>query len=392
MPKETHATLLALILLLIAIFAPLEQANANGASLNLHWSKPVAAGYRAPGIILANRIEAPDDFIGFYAAEGLLTAPDESGPGPIVSLNNLKTKRRIVLTTARDLKGTYWLGGKRYGYFPGGDFADAYLARVDSQGRVITERTYKSWLGFRQIQKLLPLDTGEVIIAENSKLLKVSERGGVLWEIKLKPTKRIALSRIGHRIIVATIERDTENSGVKDNVVVRVLGTDGKTHAARVIRTGINEEAGSYYGNLQITASNDGAYVSSNWNDFIKAQPVEITKISATGNIVWQKKLVSSIAQNPDQYWETCKPEQAVLGNGNVLVACALKGEILIYQLDAKTGDLDIRSTALPECHQKGVADLFLTQRKNGKIWLFGSRPGNGGGPSCTWLGELVLE
>jgi hypothetical protein len=382
----------ALLLFLIATLVPLEQADAADVSLKLLWSKPVAAGYRAPGIILSNRIEAPDDFIGFYATGGLLTAPDESGPGPTVSLKNLKVKSRTILAAARGLDDTYWLGGKRYGYFSGGDFADAFLARVDGQGRVITERTYRSWLGYRQIQKLLPLDTGELIIAENAKLVKVSERGRVLWEIKLKPTKEIALSRIGHRIIVATIERDTENNSVKDNVVVRVLGTDGKTHAARIIRTSINEEAGSYYGNLQITASNDGAYVSSNWVDFLKAQPVEITKISASGNIVWQKNLVSSIAQNPNQTWATCKPEQTILANGSLLVACALKGEVWVYLFDARTGDLDVRSTALPECHKNGIADLFLTQRKNGKIWLFGSRPGNGVGPSCTWLGELVLE
>lgn len=382
----------ALLLFLIAILVPLEQADAADASLKLLWSKPVAAGYRAPGIILSNRIEAADDFIGFYATGGLLTAPDESGPGPAVSLKNLKTKSLTILAATRGLEGTYWLGGKRPGFFTGGDFSDAYLARVDGQGRVISERTYSSWLGYRQIKELLPLDTGELIVAENAKLVKISGRGRVLWEIKLKSTKEIALSRIGHRIIVATIERDTENISVKDNVVVRVLGIDGKTHAARVIRTGINEEAGSHFGKLQITASNDGAYVSSNWGDFLKAQPVEITKFSAAGNIVWQKKLGSSIAQNPNQTWATCKPEQTLLANGNLLVACAIKGEVLIFLLDAKTGDLDIRSTALPECHQKGIADLFLAQRKNGKIWLFGSRPGNGGGPSCTWLGELVLE
>jgi hypothetical protein len=33
-----------------------------------------------------------------------------------------------------------------------------------------------------------------------------------------------------------------------------------------------------------------------------------------------------------------------------------------------------IRSTALPECHKEGIADS------------------NGVAPSCTWLGELVLE
>lgn len=389
-------TLPALILLLIAVFAPLEQASAGGASLKLIWSKPVAAGYRAPGIILSNRIKGPDDSIGFLATGGLLTAPDESGLGPAIPLNNLKEKDRIILTIVRGKENTFWLGGRsnQHAYFPGGDISDAYLAKIDSQGHVIEERAYKSWFSFREIQELLPLDTGEVVIAENRRLAKIAGNGRVLWEKTFKPTKEVALSQIDHKIIIATIENDRASSTgqYQDNVVVRILGADGKTYTERVIRTGINEKIGGYFGNLQITASGDDAYVSSNWVDLFNAQPIEVSKISNKGNIVWQKKLASSISQNANKTWESCKQEQTVLANGNLLVACALKGEIFIYHLGSKTGDLKVNSVALPECHKNGIANLFLSQRENGKIWLFGSRPSNNVAASCTWLGELVLE
>lgn len=390
-------TLTALILLLIGVLAPLEQADSAGASLKILWSKPVEAGRRAPGVILTNRIKSPDGSIGFLATGGLITAPDESGLGPVIPLNNLKTKDRIILTTAQGKENTFWLGGliNQRSYVPGGDISDAYLAKIDNQGRLIDEHIYKSWVNFRGIRDLLPLDSGEIVVADNNWLAKVADNGRIVWEKKFQREKNTALSRIGDRIIVAVIEGDVAGGKEKyqDNVVVRVLAADGKPLATRVIRSGINEEKPGHFGNLQITKSSDDAvYVSSNWVDLFNAKPIEISKISKDGNTIWRKELVHSISQNPNKTWISCKPALTVLANGDLLVACAIKDETFIYRLDANTGGTNVKSVALPKCYESRPASLFLSQRKNGEIWLFGSRPGNNVAASCTWLGELLLE
>ncbi len=388
-------TLAALALLFITVIVPLDHADAAGASLRVLWSKPISAEHHAGGFILSDRIRSSDGSIAFFATGGLMTAPEENGPGPVIPWNN---KNRIILTIAQDKENTYWLGGRnnQRSYVPGGDISDAYLARINSQGQMIDEYAYKSWFSFRQIQDLLPLDTGEVVVAENDRLAKISNKGRVLWEKKFNPIpiKKIALSQIGHRIIVATIEKDMVRGEeqYRDNVVVRILGTDGKTYAEHVIRTGINVEQISHYGNLKITKSDDAVYVSSSWADLFNAQPIEISKISNDGSVIWQKKLASSISHNPNRTWGSCKQEHILLADGRLLVACVVKGEIFLYQINSDTGDMKVDSVALPECHKNGHASLFLSQRKNGAIWLFGSRPNNNVAASCTWLGELKLD
>lgn len=387
-------TMAALILLLIGVLIPLEQATAAGASLRVLWSKPIPAGPQSGALILSERIRNTDGSLAFVTTGGLMTAPDESGPGPVTPW---RSKNGRVLVIAQGKENTFWLGGliNQRSYVPGGDISDAYLAKIDNQGRLIDEHIYKSWVSFRGIRDLLPLDSGEVVVADNNWLAQVADNGRIVWEKKFQREKNTALSRIGDRIIVAAIEGDLAGGKEKyqDNVVVRVLAVDGKSLATRNIRSGINEEEIGHFGNLQITKSSDDAvYVSSNWVDLFNAKPIEISKISKDGNTIWRKELVHSISQNSYKTWVSCKPALTVLADGDLLVACAIRDEIFIYRLDAKTGGMNVKSTALPHCYESRPASLFLTQRQDGKIWLFGSRPGNNVAASCTWLGELMLK
>lgn len=387
-------TMTALILLLIGVLIPLEQVTAAGASLRVLWSKPIPAGPQSGALILSERIRNTDGSLAFVATGGLMTAPDESGPGPVTPW---RSKNGRVLVIAQGKENTFWLGGliNQRSYVPGGDISDAYLAKIDNQGRLIDEHIYKSWVSFRGIRDLLPLDSGEVVVADNNWLAQVADNGRIVWEKKFQREKNTALSRIGDRIIVAAIEGDLAGGKEKyqDNVVVRVLAVDGKSLATRNIRSGINEEEIGHFGNLQITKSSDDAvYVSSNWVDLFNAKPIEISKISKDGNTIWRKELVHSISQNSNKTWVSCKPALTVLADGDLLVACAIRDEIFIYRLDAKTGGMNVKSTALPHCYESHPASLFLTQRQDGKIWLFGSRPGNNVAASCTWLGELMLK
>jgi hypothetical protein len=79
------------------------------------------------------------------------------------------------------------------------------------------------------------------------------------------------------------------------------------------------------------------------------------------------------------------------LENDDLLVVCSIEAQILVFRLDAKNGDVTVMSVPLPECHEGRPAALFPVQRKNGAIWIFGSRPDSNIGKSCTWLGELSL-
>lgn len=385
--------LTAFILLLLSTLLPLTQAAAAGASLRILWSKPVLAEHRSGGLILADRIRNTDGSIGFNASGGLMTAPDESGPGPVMPW---RTTNGRVLTIAQGKENTFWLGGRanQRSYVPGGDIADAYLAKIDGQGRLIAEHTYKSWLSFRGIRDMLPLDSGDIVVADNGWLAKISGKGKILWEREFTYVKKIALSRIGSQIVMATIEGDMTGGREKyqDNVVIRIFDTDGKTFAERVIRSGINKIKTAHFGNLEIAKSDDAVYVSSNWTDLFDATPIEISKISRNGDIVWRKELAHSISQYPNKTWESCKQAQTVLADGALLSACAVMDKIVIHRIGAKTGELNVQSVPLPACHESRPASLFLTQRKNGKIWLFGSRPGNNVAASCTWLAELSLD
>lgn len=387
-------TLTALILLLIGVLVPFEQATAAGASLKVLWSKPIPAEPQSGALILYDRIRNTDGSFAFVATGGLMTAPDESGPGPVTPW---RSKNGRVLVIAQGKENTFWLGGmvNQRSYVPGGDISDAYLAKTDGQGRLIDEHIYKSWFRFRGIRDLLPLDSGEIVIADNNWLAKVADNGRIVWEKKFRLEKRVALSKIGTQILVASIEGDMTDGEQKyqDNVVVRIFSSDGKTLASHVIRPGINNEKGGHYGGLHITKSPDDAvYVSSNWADLFNAKPIDISKISSDGTIIWRKELIHSISHNPNKTWVTCEPALTVLADGDLLVACAIRNETFIYRLDAKTGTTSVKSVALPKCYGSRPANLFLNQRKDGEIWLFGSRPLNNVAASCTWLGKLTLE
>ncbi len=386
--------LAALIMLLIFAFAPIEQATAADALLKVLWSKPVPAAHQSEALILFKRIRNADGSIAFVATGGLMTAPNESGPGPVTSW---KSKNGRVLTIAQGKENTFWLAGliNQRSYVPGGDISDAYLAKIDSEGRLIDEHIYKSWFRFRGIRDLLPLDSGEVVVAEQNWLAKIADNGKILWEKKFRLQKEVALSKIGDQFVVATIEGNMTGGEQKyqDNVVVRIYSSDGRIFTAPIIRSGINNEKGGHYGDLEITESPDNTiYVSSNWNDLFKAKPIEVSKISKDGNIIWRKELAHSISLNPNKTWVSCKPALTVLADDDLLVACAIKEDLFIYRLDAITGKVSVKSIALPQCYESRPASLFLTQRPNGKIWLFGSRPSNNVAASCTWLGELILE
>ncbi len=396
--------LITFVAVLFAALIPLEQTDAAGASLKIYWSKPVPSGALLPSeaLVLRDLTHSTDGSIVLHAAGGrsrlLLVGPDETRSGSVI---HLRSKAGVLASKiAPGIDNTFWLGGRvnQRAYVPGGDIADAYLGRLDHQGRIIAEYTFKS-SKFRMIQDLLSLPSGEVIVAgvdgNENWLGIVSDQGKLLWERRFGVGKGIALTTISDRIMAVAFERTTVNDKKRyqEDVAVWSFDQTGNMLARQIIRTGINENRGGHYGRLAIERSNDAIYVLSSWGDLFNAKPIEVTRLSVDGNLLWRKELLHSISQqtNKARTWGSCNQDQTVLADGDLLVACSIKDQIFISRLDAKGGDLTVTSVPLPACHESRPAALFLNQKLNGAIWLFGSRPGNNVGASCTWLGELSL-
>ncbi|MNF66189.1 hypothetical protein D3C84_479740 [compost metagenome] len=378
---------------------PLEQAAAGSAALRIFWSETIPGGRDTQDALAIRGISL--DASGSIVALGnkgvsqsILLRPSEAGPGSIIELATQGQALQIVQGPAE----TLWLAGltNRRMYVPGGTMADAYLGRLDPQGRIVAEYSFHSFR-FRFIQSVTMLDSGELVVAgrdgAENWLAAVSTQGMLLWQRRLGLGKGVAVSAVGDQIVAATIagRREDNNKKYWDNVDVRTVNRTGRVVGWQTIRTNINSHSGSGSGTVAMVKSRTAFYVLSSWYDLLSAKPLEITKLSLDGAISWRKELPRSVLQQANGTWTSCYQGQMVLENGDLLVVCSIEAQILVFRLDANNGDVTVMSVPLPECHEGRPAALFLTQRKNGAIWIFGSRPDSNVGKSCAWLGELSL-
>lgn len=367
-----------------------------GASLSILWSKPVPA--LSPGSTPSPR-EAADTltFVDLLQSEEgrpvLLARRTTSqhvlfdagalGPG-IDKLLSLKgVARRLV----QGLSGTLWIGGHANERLTGASWrvAEGYLAKLDRTGTVIAEHTFPS-RGVRRIEDLVSHPTGDVIVAgreqETSWVARISGTGDVRWERTFGKASGTAVTLAGDHAMVLAFEGN--------DLVARRFDGAGESTGYRYIRTGIGPSYGNF-GRVGLVHARDAVYAASSWHH---TRPVEIVKLDPDGGTRWRRELPATILQesNGTRNWRSCDEARTALANGDILIACSIKNQILVFQLDARSGDVTETSVSLPDCHEGRPTALFLMQRPDGAVWLFGSRPGNNVGASCTWLGKLSLQ
>ena len=378
---------------------PLEQTAAGSAALRIFWSETIPGGRNTQDALAIRGVllDASGSIVALGnkgVSQSILLRPSETGPGPIIELATQGQALQIVQGPAE----TLWLAGltNRRMYVPGGTMADAYLGKLDPQGRIVAEYSFHSFW-FRFIQSVTMLDSGELVVAgrdgAENWLAAVSTQGRLLWQRRLGLGKGVVVSSVGDQIVAATIEgrHEDDYKTYQDDVDVRTVNRTGRLVGWQTIRTNMNNRSAVHGGRLAMLKSPDAFYILSSWYDLQNAKPLEIIKLSLDGAISWRKELPRSVLQQANGTWTSCAQGQMVLENSDLLVVCSIEAQIMVFRLDAKNGDVTAMSVPLPNCHEGRPAALFLTQRKNGAIWIFGSRPDNNVGISCTWLGELSL-
>jgi len=304
------------------------------------------------------------------------------------------------LAVAAGASGEIWVGGGSNSYMDmaSGNHSDAYLAKIDATGKTLWEAVYGDG-GRRQIFDLASLPIGEVAVAgEDARkgwVARIGSDGRQLWERRLGNAKHNAIASLsGNRLVLAGFEATGSSSthDYQDHVTAWIVDGSGELLAQTHIRNAINTSEGSYFGQISVAATNDAIYVISNWSDSFQAQPAEVSKLALDGKLHWTTLLSDTIVsvKGAVPTWRICSPTLAINARGDILVVCALGGQIHIYQLEQSSGSYRESTLSLPDCHKGYPAKLFLAIRNDGTMILSGSRPGSNVAASCTWIGQLT--
>lgn len=399
-------------------------------SLNVLWHTPIMAsplGRQAktshgsgPNTIFDRQALSPDGRIVLLGSQmmagsqirALFTDPEHNPIDNVIVLDlkgarprNLHILSKAIggppqlLALAADASGE-WVGGSTNSYMglASDSHRDAYLARIDADGRTIWERAYGDG-GWRQIQNMVSLPTSEIVVAGEDVgkgwLARIDPDGGQVWERRFGNDKGNAIALLpGGRLALAGFDATGSSStgDYKDHVTVWIVDGSGKILKQTLVRSAINTSRGSYFGKVGVATTGDAIYVISNWSDSFHAQPVQVSKLSIDGDLIWSTLLPDTIVSLNETVptWRTCSPTLAVSPNSNVFVACALGGQIHLYQLKQSSGSYNVSSISLPDCTNGYPANLFLAIRSDESMILSGSRLSGSVAENCTWTGRLT--
>jgi hypothetical protein len=268
--------------------------------------------------------------------------------------------------------------------------SDAYLARLDSAGRLRWERTY-GHDGTMSIKDVALTSSGDLAVVgqdgSNGWLARIAFNGSLMWQRNLGNDLDIAVASLpDDRLAVAGFK------GME--VYTWIVDKSGHTVATTRTRGPIGQPRSSF-GRVAIAATPDAVYVVSLWDYSFHAQPVAVAKLRLDGELLWNTVLSDTIQAETNRavpLSRTCSPALAVAPDGSVLIACALENQIQLYRLDASFGAEQENRIPLPDCQAGHPAALFLTIRDDRTALLSGSRPSSNVGSNCTWLGRLTIS
>lgn len=381
----------------ILTLAPAAAQERASADFVLHWEKsfpkqekPGTAGFQiigaarlSDGSLALLAFDAPKEF--------LFLGADERGIGREKVLPRNDSWAFRMNSGQDDL----WLSGyaNEWMFVPGDSKRDGYLAKYDSNGDLIWERTY-GWWDFRMITDVVQLPSGELAVAgahgmRRGWIAKLDQSGSLLWEHDIGLPNRIeAVDLPEARIAVVAFSRADQSV---ENVVVWIFDADGALLKRNVVRQRLISALRS--GDIAATATRDGILVLSMWTGEPHPLGAELAKIDRGGEIVWKTQLPEASFDSGENWEAMCKPSLVVLSDGDAVVAClGPSGELLFYRVDEETGAVSVTSATLPDCRDgRRNAEIFLVRRNERSIWVVGSLKPFENGRGCTWLGELSV-
>jgi hypothetical protein len=394
-------------------------ADEPSVALQVLWSMPTAISRAAipqndgaePGLVFNAQAMYPDGriiFLGSRTIAGKRVAALFAGPEHNPSDNAidlaLKDAHRgdalsllsapYPVALAVGGSGEIWVAGRTNWHLDiaSGHHSDAYLAKIDARGRAVWEKTYGDG-GERQILSVASLPAGEIAVAGEDSgkgwLARIGADGSPLWERRLDNAKGSVIASLpANRLVVAAFEStgSARSKDYQDNVTAWIVDGSGEVLAKTRIRNAINTSSMGYFGRIGVAANDNAIYVVSNWTGSPRAQPVEVSRLELDGRLVWSRSLPSTVVAMKGTE-NSCFPALAVNPRGDVLIACALRGQVQLYQLEQSSGSFRESDLSLPGCD---YAKSFLAVRKDGTMILSGSRPAYTVTTSCAWTGRLT--
>lgn len=309
-----------------------------------------------------------------------------------------------------DSEDRVFVGGMTDSYsgsFDSTPHSRAYLARLDSAGASVWERSYDAGRA-AFVVSMTPASAGNVLVAAQDGItdslwlaMIASDDGNVIWERKFGKARAIAVTRgEGDVFFVASFDSTNSDGAYEDRVVVSKVTSVGQVGPATIIRQSTNQQRNSFYGNLSISSVGDGAYVVSSWEDPFKQNPAllkatEIARVDSEGRLLWRMAIPMSFVVNTNRDVATfCEqPAVATLPNGDALVACALKGKIYTHVFNGQTGEDRQAGLPLPACNDgEHPVTLSLFVLSNERVLVSGTRPDNNVAAGCSWLARLPVS
>jgi hypothetical protein len=314
--------------------------------------------------------------------------------------SNAVNGKPYVSTLASGTSSDVWVGGRSNTYrdIASAPHSDAYLARIGVTGKPLWEMAYSKG-GERNISSITPMSGGDVAVAgpngRNGWLARISSDGKQIWERNIGNDLGSVVTSLPHdQLVVVGFEAtgSIQTGDYQVHVTAWIVDGSGKLLTQTQIRNSVTRSYNSYFGNIAVTATDSAIYIASNWRGLFDAQPVEISKISIEGKLLWSTRLTDTAVavETKVRTWKDCSPALAIMPRGDALVACALDGQIHLYELDQSSGTYRGSHLPLPDCQIKYPATLFLAIRPDGIMTLSGSRPSSNVAPGCTWIGRLT--
>jgi hypothetical protein len=330
--------------------------------------------------------------------KSLFIGANESGPGHLTPLPTLTTVAGSGLRLVTGAAGQIWIGGisnYREALF-GGHISDAYLAKLDSNGRLAWERNFEDPNG-KEIHDLAALPDGDVVVvgtADNKAwIARISSDGHVVWERTISLGYAATVAIIGDKIVVAGFDADDE--------AIWRFNSNGEPINHQVIEETIGKHPGPLlFIKLFAGESNGAIYIFSLWSEAfnphesMSAHPLKVIKLNSQGQIIWRNELSQVVLQGlkvtelgPDHRSTFCMPIIGLLGNRDLLVACPGTSLLLISKLDSTTGELKQVAVQRPLsslCQEYRSWPKVIVPRSDKAIWLLGAG-------RCTWLDQISL-
>jgi hypothetical protein len=328
----------------------------------------------------------------------LLVGADKTGAGQLISVP-LKISAGRELQFAASPEGSLWIGGSsshRITTFSG-RVSNAYLAKLDTHGSVSWEREYGGLQSERAILGLTALGSGDVFSVgkddERTWLARISGDGKVLWEKKFGGGKAAAVAYVDNKIWVASFDERSDGSGRQtgqEKIAIWRFNDGGDLLDHQVIDDKIQHDRNSAHF-FQFLTSRLGGYphLFVDWSGMLAANPVTIIKLDAN-SVAWRSELPQAFLrglnmQETQSGRELCRPRISALPDGTLVLACSIKGAIVLSYLDERAGEASrtMVKRSAPMCDGQGGGAEFVTTTSNGSILIVGSDRG------CSWLGEI---